>query len=122
MRSGPLLRLARDLPPRRASRRCRSFQYAPVIDPVFEDRNLDRDPFDLLVAERSQPRFAVRKRLSDVSGYCNGHIMGFGRFFHSCRYIDRAAVDAYGPFGVALLAEDDLAAMQTDPKTRDNAE
>ena len=48
--------------------------------------------------------------------------MSLGRFFHARCNIDRAAVDPDRPFGVALLADHDLAAMHPDAETRNDAE
>jgi hypothetical protein len=44
------------------------------------------------------------------------------RFFHSCRNIDRAAVDANRALGVALLADHNFAAMHPDPEAWHHAE
>ena len=66
--------------------------------------------------------FVIRKRLCDVAGYRTANVMRFGRFFHSCRDIDGTSVNPDGPLGIALLADDDLAAVHPDPKTRNNAE
>src|SRR5262249_4281389 len=82
----------RDLHPRRALDRGRPLQCSPVINPVFEDRNLVGYAFELLVAERQQAIFSIRERLGDVSGYRTDNIMGFGRVFHSRRDIDCAAI------------------------------
>ena len=38
------------------------------------------------------------------------------RFLHPGRDIDCAAIDADGPLRIALLADHDLAAMDTDPE------
>src|SRR5712671_2505817 len=46
--------------------------------------------------------------------------MRFRSFFHSRRNIDRAPIDADCPLGVTLLADDDVAAMDPDPKVGDN--
>ncbi len=46
--------------------------------------------------------------------------MRFRSFFHSCRNIDRAPVDADCPLGITLLADDHVAAMDPDPKVREN--
>jgi hypothetical protein len=57
----------RDLHPRRVLDLGRPLQCSPVIDPVFEDRNLVGDAFELLVAERQQAIFSIRERLGEVS-------------------------------------------------------
>src|SRR5262249_24031522 len=86
-------------------------QCSPVINPVFEDRNLVGYAFELLVPERQQAVFSIRERLGEVSGYGTDNVMGFGRVLHSRRYIDCAAINADGPLGVALLADHDLPAV-----------
>ena len=107
---------------RRASGSCRPSQDPPVIDTIFEDRDLDGYAFDLFVAERDQPLLAVGKRPCDISGDCTRNIMSFSRFFHSRCDVDRAPVNSNRPLGVALLADHDLAAMHPDAETRDDGE
>ena len=60
-----------------------------AFNTILEDRDLDGYAFDLFVTEREQLSFAVGERLCDVAGYHAGYIMGFCRFFHSCRDVDR---------------------------------
>ena len=93
-----------------------------AFNTILEDRDLDGYAFDLFVTEREQLPLAVGERLCDVAGYHAGYIMGFCRFFHSCRDVDRTAVDPDRPLGVALLADDDLAAVHPDAEARHNAE
>jgi len=111
-----------NLRPRRASSPGRPLPRFSVIGTIFEDRDLDRNALNLFVTKRKQLLFGVGERLCDIAGYHAGDVMGFCRFLHSCGDIDRAAVNADRPLGVALLAHDDLAAMHPDPKTRDDTE
>ncbi len=48
--------------------------------------------------------------------------MDLCRFLHPRGDVDRVPVDADGPLGVALLADDDLAAVHPDAEGRQNAE
>src|SRR5713101_5893771 len=62
----------------------------------------------------------VGKRMCHVARYYTGNAMYFRNFFHSCRNIDSAPIDADRPLGITLLADDDLATMDPDPKVGDN--
>ena len=58
--------------------------------------------------------------MCDIAGYCTSDFMSFRSFFHPCRYIDRATVDANRPLGIALLADDNVAAVHPDAEAWDN--
>ena len=72
--------------------------------------------------ERKQLRLAVGKRVRDVAGYGAANTMRFRRFFHSCRDIDGTSVNPDRPLGIALLADDDLAAMHPNAEAGYHAE
>ena len=110
----------RNLHPRRAFSPCRLFRSSPISSTVFEDRNLGRNAPELFVAEREQLLLTVGERFCDIARYCAGDIMGFCSFFHPCRDVNRATVDANRPLGIALLADDNVAAVHPDAEAWDN--
>jgi len=73
------------------------------------------------MADRDQPRFFAAQVSGDIPRNCARDIVCLCRFLHAGRDIDRGAVDPDGTLGVALLADHDFAAMDSDPEGRDDA-
>src|SRR6266436_8799534 len=82
---------------------------------VFADRNRRRDALDLLGADRTDAA-AIGERLRNDFGYHAADVVGAGRLFHAGGDIDGIAIDADRSLGIALLADDDGAAMDADAK------
>src|SRR5207237_10635611 len=67
-------------------------------------------------------RFFTAQVLGDIPGNCTCDIVCLCGFLHAGGDIDRGAVHPDGALGVSLLADDDLAAMDSDPDGRSDAE
>jgi hypothetical protein len=88
---------------------------------VFADRDRHGDPLDPLLADRTDPR-AVGERGRAGFGDDAADVVGPRCLFHAGRDIDGVAIDADRAPGVALLADDDVAAVNADAKGGRRAE
>ena len=69
-----------------------------------------------------KPVGGARQRLRHIPRDRARDAMRLGRFLHARGDVDRAAIDADRPLGVALFADDHVAAMDPDAKARDDTE
>src|SRR5579883_2468482 len=89
---------------------------------VFEDRHRIGNALELVKPDRMQAPVCICERPGHIAGYCAAYIMDLGRVLHARGDVDRAAIDPDGTLGVALLADDHIAAMHPDAKARHHPE
>ena len=70
------------------------------------------------MTDQRHSTFVVDKFGYNIAGYHTSNVVCFRRFFHSCRDIDGAPVNADCTLSVALLADNHLAAVDPHPETR----
>src|SRR5262249_59618719 len=88
---------------------------------ILIDADRGGNPFDGFHADFSQA-IVVRESSDDGTRHDATHIVSSGDLFHPRGDIDGVAIDADRALGVALLADDHLAAMDADPEARYDAE
>src|ERR1700751_2290620 len=89
-----------------------------VGNPKFVYRDFHGASPDPFLTDRDQTPLLIFQVLGDVTGNRARHIVRFCSLLHPRCDVDRSSVDPDRALRVALLADDDLAAVAPDPKER----
>jgi len=87
---------------------------------VLTNAHRGRNPPDSFFTDLMNP-LAVGQCFGNSLRQDAAHFMGRRGIFHSSCYVNRVTVDANGALCVTLFAYDNIATMDSDPKSRDDA-